>query len=150
MLWVVAVAILAAVSFWVYLATLGVPRTDSELREALDSMRSRERSKGFLLVQKPFTSHFVQIAQYTSAGGPGLEIAFPEAKWSSPFVPAVVRLAASRGITHFSKMDEAGIMRFVILQFGSDLDQLEAFIQCLLRDVLGHNAMTRYRVRVDG
>jgi hypothetical protein len=145
---VVSLLLVCGVSIAVYIASTGVPRASEALELPLRDLMAFEERAAFLLITRSFDRRFLQFKKYRYGSAQGVELGFPNAKWSAPYFQRVTDECVRRGLDwKVARVGEAR-MEFLLVRFENAKLAAE-LARWILHSVFGCPESIKFRVRIE-
>lgn len=133
-------------------AMKGPVHTLESIRQGISDLLLRGFNDGFLLIDMAGKKYFLQLRKYVRQSGEyGIELAFPNATWSSPFFKKTIALCDEYEqiyVLEREKMDKSE-MEFLYVDFGKDVDRAHCFVKQVFLEVFDVEEDVRLFVRLE-
>ncbi|MDD2601165.1 MAG: hypothetical protein PHO37_18400 [Kiritimatiellae bacterium] len=137
------------VSCFIWHASRGVVRNLECIEAALNELLRRGYDCGFLVIKVSYSTKFVQIRKYiTCPGKYGIQLAFPNARWSKKYFPRIIQICNSYD-TNRCRIDYTGELEFLYFDFGKDLKQASQCVKQILVDAFSVTCKTKLFIKLE-
>ncbi len=114
----------------------GIPKPVDSLPIILTDLLRRGYHHGFLIINLPYSKKFLQVRKYINKPGEyGIELAFPNSKWSFDYFLKVEKFCIDQSINYLKLQD--GILEFLYIDFKKDIEYASKTIKDLLKILYG-------------
>lgn len=139
MLWYVLPFVLVLIVIVIWLSRRGWRYRLSTIHVPIESLLKRGYDCGFLIIHISFSRRFLQLRKYIrSPGDYGVELGFPNAKWSSRYFHRVEALCKENAIEF--RIERKAIdspLEFLCVDFGKDHRAATQCVKLILIKIFG-------------
>jgi len=138
MIWLATIAII------IIIVVSGLRRASKGPAHSIESIESPIQGQlkqgydgGFLIINISRSKNFLQLRKYINAPGDfGIELCFPNAKWSSQFFEKLKNLCIKSIIDYsITKEDPSGPLEFLYIDFGKDAHKAHEHVKKILLEI---------------
>jgi hypothetical protein len=129
----------------------GPAKTLKTIGKPISDLLRRGYNGAFLVIDVSHTKYFLQLRKYISAPGEyGIELFFPNAKWSINFFNKLIDLCENEKIRYsLTKKNDNEQLEFLCIDFAKNSHDAYSFIKRILLEVFEVNEDTKLFIRLE-
>ena len=151
MIWTIGILIggLSLIVFIIFLIGVkkGLERTIEQTKGSINDLLKRGFDGGFLIITVAYTKKFIQFRKYIKSPGKyGIELCFPNAKWSHPYCMKLRSYCLENKIEFY--VEQNNPLVFLCTDFKRDVDLAHDFVKIILTEIFDFKESIRLFVRL--
>jgi hypothetical protein len=151
MLWIVGLVVLACLGILVLRGMKGPAHSLESLERPIKDLLKRGYDGGFLVIDISRSKYFIQLRKYINTPGDyGIELCFPNAKWSSQFFDKLIAFCIKEGIEYsIAKESANGSLEFLYIDFDKDSNRAHNYVKKILQEIFELDVNTKLFIRLE-
>jgi hypothetical protein len=151
MIWIPVIAIILCVGLLVLRGMKGPSHSLETLEQPIRDLLKRGFDGGFLIIDISRTKFFIQFRKYINAPGDyGIELCFPNAKWSSQFFEKLKNFCTKEGIEYsIANKNTDGQLEFIYVDFETDYQKAHSYVKKIVLEVFELDENVKIFVRLE-
>jgi len=151
MIWILGLLVVICIALLIVRGIKGPTHSLETLEMPIRDLLKRGYDGGFLIIDVSRSKYFIQLRKYINEPGLyGIELCFPNAKWSAKYFDELIDFCIKEGINYIiTKENTNGPLEFLYIDFEKDVHKAHRYIKKIFIELLGVNENVRLFARLE-